>query len=127
MSTPRGLAIKVLGVEGPRLAGSDAATTQDLVMVNGPAFAAPSARAFLRNLELLAGPTDKAPGANQALSAVRQLTEKAIEALGGKSATLLSLGGPPRPTSSARPATARRHCASTRTSPSCRWRRSRRR
>ncbi|MDB5999475.1 MAG: catalase, partial [Rhizobacter sp.] len=43
VSTPRGLGLKVLGVKGPRVAGSEDATTQDFVMVNGPAFLAPNA------------------------------------------------------------------------------------
>jgi catalase len=41
---PRGLALKVLGVEGDRLPGSEDAQTQDFVMVNAPAFAAPNTR-----------------------------------------------------------------------------------
>lgn len=47
VSTPRGLAIKVIGVEGPRLPGSEGDVTQDFIMVNGPAFSAPTAANFL--------------------------------------------------------------------------------
>ena len=95
VSTPRALAIKVLGVDGPRVEGSEGATTQDFVMVNGPAFGSSTAKAFLRNLQLLAKTTDHAPGLKQALSTVLQAAEKAIEAVGGKSSTLISLGGHP--------------------------------
>jgi hypothetical protein len=95
VSTPRGVAIKILGVEGPRLPGSEDDGTQDFVMVNGPAFAAPTAKKFLGTVKLLAGTTDKAPGLKQALSTALQGVEKAIEALGGKSATLITLGGHP--------------------------------
>ncbi len=59
VSVPRGLAIKVLGVEGERLPGSEGASTQDFVLVNAPVFSAPSAKAFLKNLKLLAATTDK--------------------------------------------------------------------
>ncbi len=95
VSTPRGLSIKVLGVEGARLPGSETATTQDFVLVNGPAFGVPTPKKFLGQVKLLASTTDKGPGLKQALSAVLQPIEKAIEAVGGKSATLTQLGGHP--------------------------------
>ncbi len=95
VSTPRGLSIKVMGVDGARLPGSEGATTQDFVMVNGPAFNAPNAKKFLGTLKLLAGTTDKAPGLKKALSTALQGVEKVVEALGGKSPTLLALGGHP--------------------------------
>lgn len=95
VSTPRALAVKVLGVVGARAAGSEGATTQDFVMVNGPAFGAPNAKAFLKNLKLLASTTDKAPGLKQAASLLLQGAEKVLEAFGGKSPTLIALGGHP--------------------------------
>ncbi len=95
VSTPRGVAIKLVGVPGERLEGSEDDVTQDFVMINGPVFAAPGPRKFLGNLKLLAATTDKAPGLKKALSTVLQGAEKAIEAVGGKSATLTSLGGHP--------------------------------
>ena len=95
VSLPRGLAIKILGVDGERLPGSEAATTQDFVMVNGPAFNAPNAKKFLGTLKAVAATTDKAPGLKKALSTALQGVEKVVEALGGKSATLLALGGHP--------------------------------
>ena len=95
VSAPRGLSIKVMGVDGERLPGSEGATTQDFVMINGPAFSAPNAKKFLGTLKLLAGTTDKAPGLKKALSFALQGIEKAIEAVGGESATLKALGGHP--------------------------------
>ena len=95
VSTPRGLSIKVLGVEGARLPGSEGATTQDFVMVNGPAFSANNSKKFLMNLKMLASTTEKAEGAKKALSSVFQVIEKGIEAVGGKSSTLIALGGQP--------------------------------
>lgn len=95
VSTPRGLAIKVIGVEGPRLPGSEGATTQDFVLVNAPAFVAPTPKAFLRSLKLIAKTTDRAPRAKQALSAVLRGAEGALESVGGQSATLTSMGGHP--------------------------------
>lgn len=90
---PRGLALKILGVEGARLSGSEDDATQDFVMVNGPAFAAPTPKAFLANLKLLAKTTDKAEGAKKLLSGLFRAAEAALEAVGGQSAFLTTLGG----------------------------------
>lgn len=95
VSTPRGLAIKIIGVSGERLPGSENDVTQDVVMVNGPAFQTSNAKAFLGNLKLLAATTDKAEVLKVAASAVLQGTEKVVEALGGKSGALRGLGGEP--------------------------------
>ena len=101
VSVPRGMAVKVLGVPGTQLSslepdnGEPAASTQDFVLVNGPAFLAPTAKKFLGSLKLLAGTTDKVPRLKQALSTVLQGAEKALEAVGGESGTLKSLGGHP--------------------------------
>ena len=95
VSTPRGLAIKVLHVIGERLPGSEDDVTQDFVLANGPAFSKPNAKSFLNSLKMLAATTDKAPGLTKVLSSVMQGTEKVVEALGGKSTTLISLGGHP--------------------------------
>ncbi|MFV0623340.1 catalase family protein [Sphingomonas sp. ac-8] len=90
---PRGVALKVLGVEGERLPGSESDTTQDFVLVNAPAFSAPDAKKFLANLKLLAVTTDKAEGGKKLLSGVLRTVESALEAVGAESATLSTLGG----------------------------------
>ena len=96
VSTPRGLAVKIIGVEGERLPGSEGHTTQDLVMINGPVFGAPTAHAFLKKLQLLAKTTDKSPGGKQFVSAIFQGVEKVVEAVGGESGTLIAMGGHPQ-------------------------------
>ena len=68
IALPRGLALKILGVEGERLPGSDGETTQDFVMVNGPVFPAPTPKAFLGNLKLFARTTDRVEGVKKVLS-----------------------------------------------------------
>ncbi|MDQ0010308.1 catalase [Luteibacter jiangsuensis] len=95
VSTPRGMAVKIIGVEGERLPGSDGDVTQDFVLVNGPVFSAPNARRFASSLKFVAATTDRAEGAKKALSVVLRGTERVIEAFGGRSATLLALGGQP--------------------------------
>jgi len=94
VSTPRGLAIKVIGVEGERLPDSGG-VTQDFVMVNGPTFSAPNGKAFLGNLKLLAATTDRVEGVKVAVSKVLQGTEQVIESFGGTSVPVRALGGEP--------------------------------
>ncbi|MET1116033.1 MAG: catalase family protein [Comamonas sp.] len=95
VSTPRGIAIKVLEVDGPRLDPDDGLREQDFLMVNGPVFSAPTARKFLRSLKLLVATTDKAPNAKKLLSAVLRTLEAVVEKAGGESATLKAMGGHP--------------------------------
>ncbi len=95
VSAPRGMALKVVGVEGERLQGSEGDATQDFVMANAPAFGAPNGKKFLGSLKLLAATTDKAEGAKKVLSAALRGAEAVVEAFGGKSATLVTLGGQP--------------------------------
>lgn len=96
VSTPRGLAIKIVGVEGDRLPGSEGQVTQDFVMQNAKAFTAATPKDFLKTLKLLAKTTDKVPGLKKALSAVLRGVESTLEAMGGESGTLKSLGGHPQ-------------------------------
>lgn len=94
VSAPRGIALKVLGVTGDRLPGSDDGD-QDFLMVNGPVFGAPTPAAFLKNLKLLAATTDKGEGLKKAWSATLRVLEGALEAVGGSSVLLSQLGGTP--------------------------------
>lgn len=95
VSVPRGLALKIVGVEGERLLRSEEENTQDFVLVNAPTFSAPTAAAFLSNLKLLAKTTNRAEWAKIALSKVLRQIEKAIENFGSKSSLLTTLGGHP--------------------------------
>ena len=95
VSTPRAMALKIIGVEGERLPGSEGDVTQDFVLVDGPAFNKPDAKSFAGSLKLLAATTDRAEGAKQVLSVALRGLEKAVEAVGGQSGTLVALGGHP--------------------------------
>jgi hypothetical protein len=95
VSTPRGVAVKIIGVPGARLPGSEGDTTQDFIMINGPVFAAPNAKRFLGSLKLLAGTTDKVPALKSVLSATLRGAERVLESVGGQSGALKSLGGEP--------------------------------
>lgn len=95
ISSPRGVALKVLGVGGARLAGGPDDGAQDFLMVNGPVFGAPTPAQFLKNLKLLAATTDKGEGLKKAWSAVLQGVEGALETVGLKSTLVSQLGGVP--------------------------------
>jgi hypothetical protein len=96
VSTPRGSAMKVIGVEGERLEGSEGDVTQDFLLVNGPAFGAPNPKKFLSVLKLLARTTDEAEGLKKILSAVMRQVQKVIVAVTGQpNVTVATLGGQP--------------------------------
>jgi hypothetical protein len=96
VSTPRGLAIKIIGVQGERLEGSEADITQDLVLVNGAAFGAPNAKQFLATLKLLAKTTDRAQGLKKVISgALRGVQDVIVATTGTPNATVATLGGQP--------------------------------
>ncbi|HUD91681.1 catalase family protein [Sphingobium sp.] len=90
---PRGIALKILNVIGDRLPGSECDTTQDFIMVNSPAFAAPNPKKFLGNIKLLAATADKAEAGKKLLSAVLRGFEATMEAVGTQSTMLTTLGG----------------------------------
>ena len=94
ISLPRGLALKVLDVEGERLPGAEG-NTQDFIMVNGPVFQAKTTAQFLGNLKMLAGTTDKLEGTKTAMSAVLRGVNTALTAVGLESPKIQSLGGAP--------------------------------
>ena len=93
VSTPRGLAIKVFGVPGEQLSGNAADTTQDFLLVDAPAFLAPTPKAFAGTVKLLAATADKAEGLKRAFATVVRGVESVIEAAGGESGKLVALGG----------------------------------
>ena len=94
ISLPRGLALKVLGVDGERLPGAEG-RTQNFVMVNGPVFQAKTSDQFLGSLKKLAGTTDKLEGTKKVLSSVLRGVNTALEAVGIESPAVQSMGGAP--------------------------------
>jgi hypothetical protein len=95
VSVPRGLAVKLFDVPGDRLPGSENDTTQDFILVNGPAFASPTPKAFLANLKMLAKTTDVGESLKKGLSATMQTLDAALETVGIQSPTIQTLGGAP--------------------------------
>ncbi len=93
VNSPRGLALKVIGVEGERLPGSQGDTTQDFILVNGPTFGNKSTAKFLANLQLLAKTTDRVEWFKKLQSSLLQPIEAGLEAVGLSSSNLQQLGG----------------------------------
>ena len=95
-SGQRGMVLKVLGVEGPHVAGSRETTTQDWVLAPDPAFISATAAGFLLNFQLGASNTPSLPepvivGASYAARGI----EAALEAVGLENGTLKLLGREP--------------------------------
>ncbi|WP_204623641.1 catalase family protein [Crenalkalicoccus roseus] len=95
ISVPRGMAIKVIGVEGERLPGSEGEVTQDFVMVNQPAFTEPDLRVFLRNITVVEATTDTGQAWKKGLAALLRPAVSTLRALGFRPWTLTTMGGHP--------------------------------
>lgn len=95
-SGQRGMSLKVLGVEGPHVAGSRETTTQDWVLAPDPAFISATAATFYTNFRLGAANTPRLPeSVVVGLSYAARGVEAAFEAVGLKSGTLKLLGREP--------------------------------
>ena len=95
VSVPRGMALKILGVSGARIAEDDEGSTQDFLLVNGENFIASGAKTFLAEIAQTDAATPLPEGVKKVVSAVSQVTEKAIEAVGGQSAVVGFYGHAP--------------------------------
>ena len=93
VSVPRGAALKVLGVPGSRLPGSEGETTQNYVLGNSPSFQIGTAKGFLKQLKPMAATTGRAEPVKHVISVLSRTAEAALEMVGQKSATLTTLAG----------------------------------
>lgn len=94
ISTPRGLAIKIIGVEGEMLPNHAGHVTQDFIFNNGSTFAANS-NEFLKTIRLLAKHVNDSEALKQAVSSAAQTAEETLELVGKKSPLLRGIGHPP--------------------------------
>ncbi|MGJ3626892.1 catalase family protein [Sphingomonas sp. MMS24-JH45] len=94
VSTHRGMAIKVFGVEGERLPGHDVAT-QDFVFASGTTFPAGTAAGFLGQAKKIGLTTPMPEGVKSAASSIARNINKVLNAVtGGPSPTLDFYGHP---------------------------------
>jgi hypothetical protein len=92
-SCPRGMAIKVFGVDGERLPGHEGAT-QDFVLDTGEAFNMPNAHAFLAAITGTEVATFLPEGVKSAVSAVSRAANDALHMIGTDSLNLDFYGHP---------------------------------
>lgn len=96
VSTHRGIALKILEVDGPKLAESDEQRTQDFVFEAGRTFPDADAASFLVSLKGLSKAPLLSTGVKQAVSTGARAASRVVEALGGESRRLDFLGHPER-------------------------------
>lgn len=94
VSSPRGLAIKVLNVEGPKVASFPSGTTQDFVCITASAFTAPDPKGFLEQIKTFDKNLDTSEGMKHAVSVAARTTNAVLKAVHLPSATLEGIGAP---------------------------------
>lgn len=97
VTTQRGMAIKVIGVEGAAmLPGHEGEVTQDFLLDNFPSFPVPDAAAFLKTIQALEQTTDRLEPLKQAVSAASRGANAVLKSVGLESANLDFFGHPAR-------------------------------
>lgn len=94
VSSPRGLAIKILNVSGEMVPSHSGDTTQDIVCVNAKAFGAPNPAGFLDQIKLLDKTLEYPESLKQAVSTVARSTNSILRAIGIHSGSLDNIGHP---------------------------------
>lgn len=94
ISSPRGLAMKIVGVEGEKVPNHAGEVTQDFTMVNGKVFDTKDAAGFLKNMQLLDKSANAPEALKQAVSTASRIGETALEAVGLQSSFLKGFGEP---------------------------------
>ncbi len=94
VSSPRGLAVKVLNVPGERVASDAAGSSQDFVCVNANAFGAPDPAGFLKQIKLFDKNLETPEGVKHAVSVAARATNAVLKAVHLESATLEGIGAP---------------------------------
>lgn len=95
VSTPRGMALKILDVEGEMLPGWQGERTQDWVLDTGKVFIAPGAGTFLAQITATEAAMPLPEAVKGAVSTVARAANAALQAVGLDSANLDFYGHPP--------------------------------
>jgi len=93
VSTHRGMAIKVFGVEGEKLPGHENGQTQDFVLATGPVFPNADAAGFLTAIKGLEKGAGMPQGVKAAVSTVAGAVNKVVKAVTGGDSPLLDFFG----------------------------------
>ncbi len=92
VSSPRGLAIKIIGVEGEKTPNHSGQKTQDLVMINANAFTAPDPQGFLKQIKQFDEGLDVGEGAKEVISTAARATNAVLKAVHLPSPMLEGIG-----------------------------------
>ena len=92
VSSPRGLAIKVLKADGSKVPTHASGTTQDFVCINTNVFGAPDAKGFLEQLKTFDKNLDTPEGVKHAVSLGARAANAVLKAVHLPSATLEGIG-----------------------------------
>ena len=92
VSSPRGLAIKVLNVPGERVENDREGTSQDFVCINTNVFGAADVAAFLKQIKLFDKNLETSEGVKHAVSVAARATNAVLTAIHLPSATLEGVG-----------------------------------
>ena len=92
VSSPRGLAIKVLNVEGEKVPTFAGGTTQDFVCINTDVFSAPDPAGFLKQLQTFDKNLQTPEGVKHAVSVAARTANAVLKAVHMPSATLEGIG-----------------------------------
>ena len=95
VSSPRGMAVKVLGVQGERLPGHEGEATQDFVFDTGPVFPSPGPKGFLATIKTIGMATPAPDIVKEAVSLASRATNAVFHAVGSDSPNLDFFGHPP--------------------------------
>ena len=91
VSSPRGLALKVLGAEGAALEGSPA-NMQDFVCIVGDVFPVPNPEGFLKQMKQFSKNITVSEGVKHAISATARVANEALQAVNINPPPLKGLG-----------------------------------
>ena len=94
VSSPRGFAVKVLGVPGEVLPNHTGNTTQDFVTVTADVFGAPDPAGFLKQIKLLDKTLEVPEGVKHAVSVTARATNAILGVVGIHSGALENIGAP---------------------------------
>lgn len=96
VSTARGLALKIVGIEGAEMvAGHEGATTQDLLFVDGPVLGAVAPADFLKQMKFFDQHLEDPAELKVAVSAGARAANGVLAAIGQPNMFLATMGGHP--------------------------------
>lgn len=92
VSSPRGLALKILSVPGERVENDSQGTSQDFVCINTNVFGAPDPAGFLKQIKLFDKNLETSEGVKHAVSVAARATNAVLKAVHLESGTLEGIG-----------------------------------